>query len=80
MLCFQDDGSPKQAASNYIKRYLFEGRRLVESFYLSGYVESLISFKDSLIQAYHEKADCRFLVARLSHIASAIRRMHDVGF
>ncbi len=58
----------------------WEGSRLVESFYLSDYVESLVSFKDSLIQAYQERADCRFLVERLGHIASAIRRMHDLGF
>ena len=58
----------------------WEGSRLVESFYLSDYVESLVSFKSSLIQAYQEKADCRFLVEKLGHIASAIRRMHDVGF
>ena len=69
-------GTPQPIA--YFDRW--EGKHLLESFYLSDYVESLISFKDSLIQAYHEKADCRFLVARLSHIASAIRRMHDVGF
>ena len=58
----------------------WEGSRLVESFYLSDYVESLVSFKSSLIQAYQERADCRFLVAKLDHIASAIRQMHDVGF
>lgn len=58
----------------------WEGSRLVESFYLSDYLESLTSFKDSLIQIYQERADCRFLVERLGHIASAIRRMHDVGF
>ena len=58
----------------------WEGSRLVESFYLSDYLESLVSFKSALIQAYEERADCRFLVAKLDHIASAIRRMHDVGF
>ena len=58
----------------------WEGSRLVESFYLSDYLESLVSFKSALIQAYQERADCRFLVAKLDHIASAIRRMHDVGF
>lgn len=58
----------------------WQGSRLVESFYLSDYVESLTSFKDSLIQIYGRRPDCLFLVERLSHIALAIRGMHDVGF
>ena len=58
----------------------WDGNRLVESFFLSVYVESLTSFKGALLQLYRKNGDCRLFVECCRHIALAIREMHDAGF
>lgn len=58
----------------------WNGSRLMESFFLSAYVESLTSFKGALLSLYRKNGDCRFIVERCRHIALAIRDMHDAGF
>jgi len=69
-------GTPEPIA--FLERW--EGRTLVESFYISSFVESLTSFKDQLIQIYRNEPDCRSLVSLLDHVANSIRKMHDAGF
>ena len=58
----------------------WEGQKLAESVYISAFVESLTSFKDLLIQIYWKEPDCKNLVSLLTHVAGAIRKMHDAGF
>ncbi len=62
----------------YLERW--EGGRLAESYYLSVYVEGLLSFKDELVMLYREDPRTERLVSLLRHVAGAIRAMHDVGF
>ncbi len=69
-------GTPEPLA--YFDRW--EGKRLVESYYLSAYVDSLTSFKDELIRIYEERPECDRLVSLLKHVGGAMRRMHDAGF
>jgi len=75
-LCENEVGTPDPIA--YFERW--EGQKLAESVYISAFVESLTSFKDLLIQIYRKESDCRNLVSLLTHVAGAIRKMHDAGF
>ena len=71
-----DVGTPEPIA--YIDRW--EGSRLVESYYFSRYVTDLRSFKDHLLQIYRDQPECDHFVALITHVAQAMRRMHDAGF
>ncbi len=57
----------------------WQGRRLVESYYLSVYEDELSSFKDELIHLYRESHNCTSLMALLGQIAQSVRNMHDMG-
>ncbi len=62
----------------YFERW--EGLQLMESYYLSSYLDSLTSVRDLLFQMYERYGDCAHFVRFLKHLAQAIRKMHDVGF
>lgn len=57
----------------------WEGRRLVESYYLSEYLEGLSSFKTSCMSSIGT-GNCDVLVSLLEKIGFAMKRMHDAGF
>ncbi|MDB4277275.1 lipopolysaccharide kinase InaA family protein [Akkermansiaceae bacterium] len=69
-------GTPEPLA--YFERW--EGKQLVESYYLSRYLDSLTSFKDELIRLYEEQPECDRIVSLLDHVARSMRKMHDAGF
>jgi hypothetical protein len=62
----------------YLERW--EGARLLESYYLSEYLEGLTSLKTELVRIYRERETCEFLVSLLEKVGAAMRRMHNVGF
>lgn len=72
----QGVGTPEPLA--YFERW--EGPQLMESYYLSSYLDSLTSFRDELLRIYEEQPECDHLVSLLTHVAGAMRKMHDSGF
>lgn len=62
----------------YLERW--EGSRLLESYYLSEYLEGLTSLKAELVRIYRERETCEFLVSLLEKVGAAMRRMHNAGF
>ena len=66
------------APISYFERW--EGRRLVESYYFSEYLEGLSSFKNELHLIYRDGLSCDVLVSLLEKIGFAMKRMHDAGF
>lgn len=58
----------------------WEGGRLVESYFLSDYLEGLTSFKAELERIYREGETCDVLVSLLEKVGFAMRKMHDAGF
>ncbi len=69
-------GTPPPIA--YFERW--DGGSLKESYYLSCYVEGLLSFKDELVRLYKEEAYTERLLSLLRHVAGAVRSMHEAGF
>ena len=57
----------------------WENGRLLESFYVSGFIDAL-SFRDALALIYREERDNAPLMAILHRVAPAVRRLHDAGF
>ncbi|MGI6099926.1 MAG: hypothetical protein GX174_12135 [Lentisphaerae bacterium] len=58
----------------------WQGRRLVESCFVSRYLADTTSFKDLLLAAFYEDATgVAPLDALLAQVAHAVRRMHDAG-
>lgn len=53
--------------------------RLLESFYVSRFVDAL-SFRDALALIYREERDNAPLISILHQVAPAVRRLHDAGF
>lgn len=62
----------------YFERW--EGRKLVESYYLSDYLEGLNSFKNELNIIYRDGLTCDVMVSLLEKVGFAMKRMHDAGF
>lgn len=62
----------------YLERW--DGGRLVESYYLSIFVEGLVSFKSELSRMFREGEPCDRVVELLNTVGSAMKRMHDAGF
>ena len=62
----------------YLERW--EGKRLVESYYLSEYLSGLTSFKKALTDIYEEGQPCDRFVDLLIKVAGVMRKMHDAGF
>lgn len=58
----------------------WSGRRLLESYYISRFVDGTISFKDELIRLFCEEPECASFMALLETVVRAIRRLHDAGF
>ncbi len=62
----------------YLERW--ENGRLMEAYYLSGYLRGLKSLKTGLLQIYAGNGPCSVLVDLLKQVGVAMRRMHDSGF
>lgn len=58
----------------------WEGGRLVESYFLSDYLEGLTSLKAELSRIYREGETCDVLVSLLEKVGAAMKKMHDSGF
>jgi hypothetical protein len=58
----------------------WEGDRLVESYFLSDYLEGLTSLKSELSRIYREGETCDVLVSLLEKVGAAMKKMHDAGF
>ena len=58
----------------------WEGPRLAQSYYVSLYADSVVSFRDHLIRLYRENPDCATFMSLLQHVAEAVASMHDAGF
>ena len=62
----------------FVERW--EDQRLVESYYLSEFVEGLTSFRDLLKTIFKNGHPISELVSLLEKVATAMRKMHDAGF
>ena len=62
----------------FVERW--EDQRLVESYYLSEFVEDLTSFRDLLRTIFNDGRPISELVSLLEKVATSMRKMHDAGF
>ena len=58
----------------------WEGRRLAESYLVTLFEGHAQSFRDALIELYHDRPQGPDFMALLELVAQGIRRMHDAGF
>lgn len=57
----------------------WQGRRLVESYLITEFVEGLTDFRHTLIHHYRHDPHCARLMALLQRVAGAVRLLHDAG-
>ena len=69
-------GVPEPVA--YLERR--DGRRLLDSHYLSVYEPGLVSFREELIRLFGSDPDCATFMRLLQTVADAVRSLHDAGF
>lgn len=71
-----DVGVPEPVAYHEI----WNGRRLVDSFYLSTYLPEVSDFNSEMAFLLREDPDCHKFLDLLRLVATEVRRMHDAGF
>ncbi|MCK5850957.1 MAG: hypothetical protein KAH23_08580 [Kiritimatiellae bacterium] len=71
-----DVGTPEPVG--FLERW--DGKRLVESYYLSVYQENILSFTGELVRLFRYDQDCGKLLSIMQTVADAVRKMHDAGF
>lgn len=57
----------------------WQGRRLLESYLITEFVEGLSDFRRALIHHYRQDPHCARLMALLQRVADAVRLLHDAG-
>lgn len=75
MMAGRGVGTPAPVA--FLERW--EGRRLLESYYITVFQAGMVSFRGELVRLYTSDPVCRKVMALLETVAGAIRRMHDAG-
>lgn len=75
-LCQHGISTPLPLA--FVERW--EGQRLVESYYLSEFVDNLTSFRDRLKTYFGDGHSISKIVLLLEKIGVAMRKMHEAGF
>jgi len=68
-------GTPPPVA--FLERW--EGRRLLESHFITVYQDDTVSLWDELLRLYASDPVCRKVMALLDTVALAVRGMHDAG-
>jgi tRNA A-37 threonylcarbamoyl transferase component Bud32 len=58
----------------------WDGRTLVESYYITVFQENVVSFKDELIRLFKEDSECSSFMSLLEYVSGEIRCMHAAGF
>ena len=58
----------------------WHGRRLVESHFVSRYVDGMTSFREELATLFRDTPECPLFMDLLELVARACRRLHDAGF
>lgn len=69
-------GTPEPVAC--IERW--SGSRLAESYFIAIFEPHAQTFRDALIELYHERPQAPAFMALLGVVAQGVRRMHDAGF
>ena len=69
-------GTPMPIA--YFDRW--ENQKLAESFYISEFIDQMISFRDLVRNIYRDRDSTAKLIPILEKVGLAIRQMHDAGF
>ena len=75
-LCKHGVSTPEPLA--FVERW--DGQQLVESYYLSEFVEGLTSFRDLLRTIFKDGHSICSLVSLLEKVGTSMRKMHDAGF
>ncbi|MEI6217697.1 MAG: lipopolysaccharide kinase InaA family protein [bacterium] len=76
-LAMRDRGVMTPRPVAFLDRW--EGRRLLESYFLTELQQDACTFKDELIRLYTDDPECAKIMALLDGVAAAIKHMHDVG-
>ncbi|MBN1557171.1 MAG: hypothetical protein JW951_03390 [Lentisphaerae bacterium] len=69
-------GTPRPLG--FLERW--RGGRLLESYFLTEYLDGATCFRDELIRLFRDDPECARFMALLETVAGAVRRMHAAGF
>jgi tRNA A-37 threonylcarbamoyl transferase component Bud32 len=58
----------------------WEGGSLVESYFITYFLQDTVSFKDALLHLYYDEPMCENIMSLLDCVSSGVRNMHEAGF
>ena len=76
-LAMRDRGVMTPRPIAFLDRW--DGRRLLESYFLTEFQQDACTFKDELIRLYTDDPECAKIMTLLEGVAVAIKHMHDAG-
>ncbi len=62
----------------YLERW--QGTRLAESYFIAVYLPGAVSFREALLELFHERPEAALFIELFECVAAGVRAMHAAGF